>query len=234
MRAAVTDRSQPLLQGIARAETGRHARAGTTRMSPRWPAALAREYPAANEGQTVTVRPIADVLFGGASTMVRFAGMVFAMVSGVVLLIACSNVANLLLARSAARQQEMAVRVALGASRARLVRQLLTESICLGLISGGIGLLIALSRACSCWPSPCRRPASSRRRGLTEPSCSLRFVMSVAAGSIFGLIPALSMIARGYRRSPSGSANRGTKPAAGDRRRTRSWWRRSRCRFSCW
>ena len=158
MRAAVNDRSKPLLQGIARLKSGvtlAQANANIAALS----ATLAREYPDANEGQTVAVRPIADVLFGGASTMVRFAGMVLAIVSGVVLLIACSNVANLLLARFAARQQEMAVRMALGASRARLVRQLLTESISLGLISGGIGLLIAfLAHA-----APREIPAGDRR-----------------------------------------------------------------------
>jgi predicted permease len=191
MRTAVSDRSKPLLQGVARLKPGvtlAQAQANVTALA----AALAREYPAANEGETVTVRPVGDVLFGGGSTMVRFAGAVLAMVAGVVLLIACSNVANLLLARSAARQQEMAVRVALGASRARLVRQLLTESACLGLLSGGVGLLIGyFGMQLLAKSLPATGTFTTSRLDGTVLLFAL--LISVATGFIFGMIPALTV-----------------------------------------
>jgi macrolide transport system ATP-binding/permease protein len=153
--------------------------------------ALAREYPTANEGHTATVRPMADILFGGRSTMVRFAGALLTIVAGMVLLIACSNVANLLLARSAARQQEMAVRLALGASRTRLVRQLLTESLCLGLLSGGVGLLIAyfgVRLLANTLPAT-GTFVTSRLDGTV---LLFALLISAATGVIFGIIPALS------------------------------------------
>jgi predicted permease len=191
MRTAVADRSKPILQGIARVRPGvtvAQAQANVTTLA----SALARAYPASNEGHAATVRPLGDVLFGGGSAMIRFAGAVLAMVAGVVLLIACSNVANLLLARSAARQHEMAVRVALGASRARLVRQLLTESLCLGLLSGAIGLLIgyvAMQMLAKTLPAT-GAFVTSRLDGTV-----LLFALgiSLATGFLFGTVPALGV-----------------------------------------
>lgn len=191
MRAAVTDRSKPLLQGIARVKPGvtvAQAQANVAALAT----TLAREYPAANEGQTVTVRRVTEVLFGGRSTRIRFAGAVLAIVAGIVLLIACSNVANLLLARSATRQHEMAVRVALGASRARLVRQLLTESVCLGLLSGGVGLLICyVGLQLLAKSLPATGTFTTSRLDGTVLLFSL--LTSVATGFIFGMIPALTV-----------------------------------------
>lgn len=145
MANVFTDRSKTLFHGIGRLRPGvTQAQAGAS--LSQIAANLARQYPATNEGRSAIVLSLRDVLFannGAGSGSVLYGSIGLLVVVGVLLLIACSNVANLLLARAAARHQEMAVRLAIGASRARLLRQLLTESILLGAISGAVGLLFA-------------------------------------------------------------------------------------------
>jgi macrolide transport system ATP-binding/permease protein len=191
MENALSDRSKGLFQGVGRYRPGVTRALAEANMAG-IAADLAREYPEANEGHTVTVRPIRDVVFASASSgskTILFASAGLLLVVGIVLLIACSNVANLLLARSTARQQEMAVRLAMGASRSRLVRQLLTESLLLGFLSGMLGLLMTYAGLHFLFAM---LPGSANfiSPKLDTTVFAFTLLVSLATGFLFGAAPA--------------------------------------------
>jgi predicted permease len=158
-------------------------------------ASLEKQYPEANQGRTVEIKSVSDSALGinQRTQFVRAGGVLMAVVA-LVLLIACVNLANLLLAQAAQREKEICMRAALGASRGRLMRQLLIESVTLAVVGGGAGLFVAYWGRNALW--------SFRPPFLGAATIDLSFdlrvlgftaCISILTGLMFGLVPAVKI-----------------------------------------
>ena len=176
-------------------------------------AQLEKQYPETNTGRGVVIYPILQ------DTVRMYSTALWVMMAavGFVLLIGCANVANLMLARASGRQREIALRSALGASRFRIVRQLLTESVLLGLFGGALGILVAywgVDAIRTASPGEAARFAPGwNHLGINLPVLGFTMLLSVLSGVVFGLAPAWqlskpdlnSALKEGSRQASSGS-----------------------------
>jgi predicted permease len=153
---------------------------------------LERQHPEDNQGRRVKLASVAEAAIDARSRpAIANGGAVLMVVASLVLLIACGNLANLLLVRAAGRSREIAVRLAVGASRWRIVRQLLVESVLLGLAGGAAGLLLARWARDILWAMrPPLLAYSSLRLDLDGRVLAYAFAVSFATGILFGLVPA--------------------------------------------
>jgi predicted permease len=174
---------------------------------------LAEQYPKSNHGRTFVVEPLRPNVGDVRSTLWLLLGAVT-----LVLLIACVNVASLLLARAVSRERELAMRVALGAARSRLVRQCLTESAVLGLTGGALGILLAaigIRPFVRLWPGSLPRAEEVQ---LDWHVLLFALGASLLCGLLFGLAPAL----RAPRRQLEQTLRAGARHVTGSSRRLHS------------
>ncbi|MGH9747208.1 MAG: ABC transporter permease [Candidatus Acidiferrales bacterium] len=174
--------------------------------------ALAAEYPDANRGNGITLTPLKKEMVGDIRPLL----MILLGAVGFVLLIACVNVANLLLARSTTRAREFAIRAALGATHTRVIRQLLTESILLSLGGAALGVLLAAwgtKAALQLLPAALPR---SENVALDGHVLLFTFGVSLLAGLVFGLTPAIKAARSNLQDTlrESGRGNSGTRNRA--------------------
>ncbi len=176
---------------------------------------LAREYPASNESIVISPLELREYM----NREIRPMMFLLSLAVGFVLLIACSNVANMLLARSTVRQREIGVRMALGATRGRLVRQMLTECVLLSLVGGAVGVLLAQWGLDLTLKSIPEEFPYWMRFDLDRGVLLFTLVLSTATGVVFGIAPALHATAADPNRVlHEGTAGSGDSPS---RRRLR-------------
>jgi putative ABC transport system permease protein len=156
-------------------------------------ATLAKQYPNDNQGWTATLRPFSEALVPNDVRLIVITMMGAVMF---VLLIACSNVANLLLSRATTRAREIAIRSAIGAGRSRIVRQLLTESVLIALMGGALGVLLAFWGCDLLWAAMPgeQRPPYYITWGVDGPTLIYTFAISLLTGVLFGLAPAFETV----------------------------------------
>jgi putative ABC transport system permease protein len=175
---------------------------------------IARESPATNAGWTVRVISLREQLVGS----VRPALVALFTAVGLVLLIACANVANLLLVRAAARQREVCVRFALGAPRSALIAQMMVESLVLSALAGAAGLVVAwwtLQALLTMMPSTLPGLAQA---GLDWRTAAFTGALSLATGLAFGIFPAMHCT----RHDPALGLREGSRGTVGGRRAQRT------------
>ena len=175
---------------------------------------LEKQYPNDNQGIGITFVPLHEYVVGD----IRPVLLVLLAAVVVVLLIACANLANLLLARATVRAREISIRTTMGASRTRLLRQLLTESILLALLGGTLGLALAVVAVPSLLALSPPDIRQFKEIGINREVLVFSFLVSVICGMTFGLIPAL----HASRSNPNQFLKEGERGSTRGRSRTRS------------